>query len=158
MQLLKDYPHTYESDFSTYDATNGHFHRTAVDRTFFELMYLRGVLKEPDVCDYLENQDDRYLSSNTESIFASEITAKGHKGPVYKAKGKLIGTTYSGHPTCTTLCGTLRNLLYHLFVIHQYGGFSFDAAVAGLPLHNYQDDTGAIQQRPLFYTWMDLLR
>lgn len=25
-----------------------------------------------------------------------------------------MGTTYSGHPTATSLCNTLRNLVYHL--------------------------------------------
>lgn len=25
-----------------------------------------------------------------------------------------MGTTYSGHPTATSLCNTLRNLIYHL--------------------------------------------
>lgn len=32
---MEEYEHTYESDFSTYDGTNGVFHRTAVDVTLF---------------------------------------------------------------------------------------------------------------------------
>lgn len=66
-------------------------------------------------------------------MFASEITVKGYKGAIYKATGKLVGTTYSGHPTCTTLCGTLRNLMYHLFTIFR-GNYSFQGELQRLPL------------------------
>lgn len=71
-------------------------------------------------------QEDRYYCSNTVCKFASSIKVKGYKGSVYRAKGKLIGTTYSGHPTCTTLCGTLRNLFYHLFGIFRRNEFFSD--------------------------------
>lgn len=32
-------------------------------------------------------------------------------------QGKLYGTTFSGHPTATTMFGTLRNIIYVLFAV-----------------------------------------
>lgn len=36
---------------------------------------------------------------------------------VFILTGILKGTTYSGHPTCTSCCGTLRNLIYNYFAL-----------------------------------------
>ena len=32
-------------------------------------------------------------------------------------QGRLFGTTFSGHPTATTMFGTLRNVLYVMFAV-----------------------------------------
>lgn len=45
---------------------------------------------------------------------------------IFSAVFKLVGTTYSGHPTATTLCGTLRNIIYNWFSINLVqNGFTF---------------------------------
>jgi len=38
------------------------------------------------------------------------------KQPVFGATGTFIGTTYSGHPSCTSNHGTSRNCAYNYFV------------------------------------------
>lgn len=119
-------------------------------------MYDRGIIEAPKLVHTVP-QDDRYLASNTRSDFASEIQVKGVKGAVFRAKGTLIGTTYSGHPTCTTLSGTLRNLLYHLFAIHRTDGFSFDHELGGLPLEEFEGDDGPLM-KPRFFDWLEVIR
>lgn len=79
-------------------------------------MYDRGIIKETKWKNG-KIQYDRYYTSNVHSNFSYTINAKDVKGSILRGKGKLRGTTYSGHPTCTTLCGTLRNLLYHMFAV-----------------------------------------
>lgn len=64
----------------------------------------RDILKLRGVTDI----DDAKNIANIEESFM--FMSKGLSG-----KGKLLGTTFSGHPTATTLMGTTRNLLYHLF-------------------------------------------
>lgn len=41
---------------------------------------------------------------------------------IVKGKGVLNGTTYSGHPLCTTLGNTTRSWTYHLFGIFRNRG------------------------------------
>jgi hypothetical protein len=53
--------------------------------------------------------NDRKCMANTKADF--ELDCKG----AIKGKGVINGTTYSGHPTATTLMGTYRNFLYHCF-------------------------------------------
>lgn len=125
---MESYPHTYESDFSTYDATNGIVHRQSVDETLFEMMYEKKIIIPYKSEKTTKKQYDRYYTSNVYSDFSFGINARGIKGSLLRGKGRLRGTTYSGHPTCTTLCGTLRNLMYHLFSIYRSRHmFSFEA-------------------------------
>jgi len=38
-------------------------------------------------------------------------------GLTLKGKGVLKGTTFSGHPTATSLGNTMRNWIYHLYAL-----------------------------------------
>jgi len=50
----------------------------------------------------------------------ANVTAKFKvESPVLNGKGKILGTTYSGHPMATTFMGTYRNFLYHMFCAHE---------------------------------------
>jgi len=67
----------------------------------------RGLLKLPNISD--EMDEDAMCNITCKFDMTSKVKFKG--------SGKIWGTTYSGHPTATTLMGTLRNFLYHLYVI-----------------------------------------
>lgn len=63
--VMEQYQQTYESDFSTYDATNGIYHRLAVDKNLFQNMYEKGIIKQNQVQSlHVEKQQDRYFTSN----------------------------------------------------------------------------------------------
>lgn len=158
LRCLEEFPYTYESDFSTYDATNGVFHRLAVDKTLFDGMYDSGIIHKRNVVT-LENQYDRYYTSNVKTDFSFGIALKGLKGSIFRGKGKMIGTTYSGHPTCTTLCGTLRNLLYHMSSIyHNLDAFSFADEIRDLPTRRFRHHDGTFEEVPNFFELMRVFR
>lgn len=139
MSHLSEFPYTYESDYSTYDATNNKCFRDAWDVTLFSCIDKAGLIG--DVWDSLnpENRgkkgfktDDKKRVAKTETEFTSKITVRGLKTCKVKktktctvsnetmlmfCKGILVGTTYSGDPSATSNCGTGRNLSYHLFGI-----------------------------------------
>lgn len=57
--------------------------------------------------------------------------------------GVLVGTTYSGHPTCTSCCGTLRNLTYNYYGLTLVqDNLSFAAKIHALPTFNYRHKNG----------------
>lgn len=123
-QNLNLYSYGYESDFSTYDATNNYILRMAYDGFLFDHLHNLEVLQE-DLLDP-NFQDDSYYEANVNCRFSSCINHPKTKQPIFKCKGTILGTTYSGHPTCTTNCGTGRNLAYHLFAINRnLNRFSF---------------------------------
>lgn len=97
---LKSFPYTICLDYSTFDALNNAWFRWYFDREFFKRMERRGLLdlnEASEVANMVANTEVRVESGGECHIFAH-----------------IIGTTYSGHPTATSLCNTLRNLIYHL--------------------------------------------
>lgn len=65
------------------------------------------------VYDTVSPVDDEYFTANLDATFY-------FSGKTSSGRGKLKGTTYSGHCTATTLMGTLRNFLYHLFSFYRH--------------------------------------
>jgi hypothetical protein len=77
---------------------------------------------------------------------------------LYKATGTLKGTTYSGHPTCTTNMGTMRNFLFHFSAIWNHPQFSFSDQVADLPTKPYYYSDGSSADMPGFFPFVELVR
>lgn len=102
---MTEKPFTYESDFSAYDSTNNFYIRKIVDNNLFKKMIQGGILHFRPTSP---REDENHLA-NIEEKF--ELLSKGG----LSGKGTLLGTTFSGHPTATTLMGTTRNFLYHYF-------------------------------------------
>lgn len=78
---------------------------------------------------------------------------------VFTMKATVFGTTFSGHPTCTTCGGTLRNLLYNFFALERrINNFSFFLKYQSLPDKSYKTVDGAyyIAKDPRFV--IDLIR
>lgn len=107
--FMNEYPHTYQSDFSQYDSTNNFFLRTCVDERFFSLLLQDKLVHLKGISD----ETDAYFLSNVNAKF--DIDCRGMRG-----RGEIFGTTYSGHPTATTLMGTFRNYLYHCFTFFRH--------------------------------------
>jgi hypothetical protein len=57
------------------------------------------------------------MCSNTTAKFSMQTKGNKFCKCIFKGKGLLNGTTYSGHNTCTTCGGTYRNFDYHIFGI-----------------------------------------
>lgn len=180
VSFLDEYVYTYESDFSMFDSTNCEFMRLCNDTTFFDKAvnaqiikpYRKAGVKKSD--NLRTRQRDKMFYANVKAPFTMAISAKirtTKRGPtrcpalapkricVFKGKGLLIGTTYSGHPTCTTLMGTSRNMNIHLFGIwRRRNTFSFGVRLANLPTKNFIDDDGAIYAMPRLKDVLEVIR
>lgn len=163
-----------------FDSTNSEFMRLCNDTTFFDKAvnaqiikpYRKAGVKKSDTLR--TRQRDKMFYANVKAPFTMAISAKIRtvkRGPtrcpalapkricVFKGKGLLIGTTYSGHPTCTTLMGTSRNMNIHLFGIwRRRNTFSFGVRLASLPTKNFIDDDGAIYAMPRLKDVLEIVR
>lgn len=97
-------------DYSNYDATQSAFLRACIDETIatklIEKQLILGDVNIDEIKPYLGNIRMKFKKSYSSRKFC-----------IFKALGKLFGTTYSGHPTCTSCFGTLRNLFYNALAI-----------------------------------------
>lgn len=59
-----------------------------------------------------------------------------NKNQHFHLKNKLSGTTFSGHPTATSLFGTLRNIMYPIFCCWR-----------NIPHHNITDLMAKIRKK-----------
>jgi len=87
---------------------------------------LAGILyqaQNPDADIYF--QPPFYIYSDKEE----QDLAKSRTGRVMN-RLTLRGTTFSGHPTKTTLGNTMRSILYYRFIAHK-AGVEADLLVAG---------------------------
>lgn len=128
-----------------------------VDTTLFAFMKRLGMLNiDMNNMGKEKHQDDYYFTGNTKAKIHSQI----RKGKVtyFRAKGKRVGGTYSGHPTCTTLGNTLRNMLYHYFAIFDNViNAPFYAHFATLPLRPHWEN-GTRHMVPDFWQMRELIR
>lgn len=120
--------------------------------TFFEQLYHLGLIDDP------LNQADRFFASVLSARFHSNIKTKNEKC-VFRCQGLFEGTTFSGHPTCTSCGGTLRNFLYNLFGFWlEKDRLSFANNLRDLQHNPFRCAGGVIRLFPDFFRFMEIFR